>query len=133
MSITANMISAIVSFTVYPAAIIGSNFSRVKILGIFDARIAQRFADVASLHANIYPTLPPGSGEKYTDYQYVEVELPDGQTSIIGIPWIVASTVTVHGNTQAQFVVSNITPSDVDIIRQQIIAAGYTDIIATLI
>ena len=82
---------------------------------------------------NVYPTLPPGSGEKYTDYQYVEVELSDGQTTIIGIPWIVASTVTIHGNTQALFVVSNITPADVEIIRQQIIAAGYTDITATLI
>lgn len=133
MTITANMIGSVVSFNVYPAAIIGTNYTRVKVLGIFDARIALRFADVASLHANVYPTLPPGSGEKYTDYQYVEVELSDGQTTIIGIPWIVASTVTVHGNTQAQFVVSNITPADVDIIRQQIIAAGYTDITATLI
>lgn len=133
MAITADMIGAYASFTIYPAAILGNAFNRVKILAIYSARIAQRFADVAALHANVYPTLPPGSGELYTDYSYVEVEMPSGQTAILGIPWIVTSTFTLHTNSQAQFVVSNINPGDVEIIRQQIIAAGYTDITATLL
>lgn len=136
MSITENLLNAmgsLVSFNVYPSAIIGANFTRVKVLGVYDARVAMRFADVASLHVNVYPTLPPGSGEKYTDYKYVEIEHPDGQTSIIGIPWIVASTLLIHSNTQAHFIVSNITPADLEIIRQQIIGAGYMDVQGTLL
>lgn len=126
-------IGKIVSFTLYPAGILPSLYQQVKVIGIYNPRTALRLQDVASLHVNVFPTLPVGSPAKYTDYNYVEVEFPDGATHILGLPWIVESSIVVHQNVQVKVIVSEVNASDVQAIRESLVANGFNHLEISLL
>lgn len=121
-------ISKVVSFEVYPSAILGTTFDRVKILAFLDAASAQQFIDPATMHANVYPTLPVGVPNRFDSYTYVKLQLENGTITCLGLPWIIQSTVVYETNVTYQITVSQAHGDDYEKIRQALIANGYNHI-----
>lgn len=102
-----------VSFEVYPSNVLGNNFKDVKLLGFYNASIATRFADIYSLHANVFPQLPAGTvDDDPTSYSYVEVEHRSGQKTIIGVPYIKNNSIVISGSRRYTLVFEDITEQD---------------------
>lgn len=131
--ITSNDIGKVVSFSVYPSGIIPTSFSHVTVAGILNPRNALTLSDVITMHANVFPTLPVGSPSKYSDYNYVQVEFPDGTQEIVGMAWIDNSSIVIHENVQIQAIISDVNASDLEGVRQALIANGYSHITLTLL
>jgi hypothetical protein len=82
------------SFEVYPVAVLGTAFKNVQILGTFGEKIAQSLGlDTRAMHAAVYPSLPSYTPNDPSKYLYVQLLLPNGETTIIGMAWIKADTV----------------------------------------
>lgn len=131
--LTSDHIGKLVSFNVYPAGIIPSQFQQVKVLDIFSPTTALRFADVASLHVNVYPTLPVGVPNTYTGYNYVQVELENGTPVILGLPWIDDSSIVVHDNVSIKVTISQVSAADVSRVREALISNGFPYLAVELI
>lgn len=102
-----------VSFQVYPSGILGTKFDNVLIMAILDAASCVGIIDPPALHANVYPTLPPGAVDDYTKYPYYKIKKPDGTITCIGRPWIREETVKVVTQQNLQIVLNNISIDDV--------------------
>lgn len=90
----------IVSFQVYPSIVIGTKFSNVKVLGLLDKETANMWIDTESMHANVFPIVRSQGGnmpDNADDYQYLKIKhLSNGKNSVIGLPWIIESSITVE-------------------------------------
>lgn len=102
----------IVSFNVYPVAYLG-HFDRVKVEGIVDYANAVRMGfDPISLHVRVFPTLPNNAPNNARDYHYVRVQTIDGQSHLIGLPWIKPETLQVHPNNRIAVVKIELTSEE---------------------
>lgn len=128
-TITSDDIGKFVSFTVYPAGYLGSNFTNVKILGIISPATARIFADIDAQHANIYPSLPVGFNQpgKQNTYNYVHVRLQDGQETVLGLPWINMSTYVVLQNLKYVVTLNNVQSGDVSRLRNALLRNGFSN------
>lgn len=139
-TIPSNFLGTYVTFTVYPSSILGSNYQNVKLLAILDYQTAMSYADVASMHANVFPLIPQAEQplNDFTSYSYLKIEFSSGQIGIIGIPWIVGwNTVANCGLTQVTnstitAVVSGVSAADIPVIQQLLVMNGYNNITLTL-
>lgn len=130
-------IDDVISFNVYPSAILGSSFTRVKVLALLDAETAKLFGiDPVALHAAIYPTLPAPDKvtyKKYTDYKYIKVKLPNGTITALGLPWINMASVVVVTSATARFTVGLDTPVEADEIVALLAANGWHNVLVEMI
>lgn len=118
---------SIISFDLYPASILGAGYQNAKVTSIMDMRGAiQAGFDPAALHASVYPTLPPGVPNDPSQYGYLLLQLANGNFTVIGIPWIVDSSLVVASTASIQFTVDNISPTDQNTILQALAANGFT-------
>lgn len=125
---TSGDIGKVVSFDVYPANIIGTVFDHVKFLALLDAESAYQYIDPASMHASIYPTLPVGSPANYDGYLYAKLRLPSGETTCLGLPWIIDSSIVFEENLSFTVKVTDVSSSDYTRLRTALIANGFTSI-----
>ena len=133
MEITSETIGKLVSFTVYPSAVLGTLFVRAKVLALLDAETAFQYIDPPSLHANVYPMLPVGTPNQYDAYLYVKLRLQNGTVTCVGLPWIDAATIVEVSDLQYQIVVSNVNANDYERIRTALVANGFPSITITAI
>lgn len=118
-----------ISFTVYPSAILGTGFTRVKVLDVLSAETVRLLGfDAQAMHANVKPTLPPGAPEKYNDYKYLKLKYSNGAIGFVGLPWINMSTVVVSAHTTARLTVALNTPADADKIVDMLRANNFNEI-----
>lgn len=93
-----DMIGQTVSFEVYPSNIIGTSFKNVIIRSVGDHSGVTDF-NPATMHANVFPTVPQGQiVDDFRKYNYLRIELANGNITHIGIPWIKANTLQVVSN-----------------------------------
>lgn len=115
-----------VSFDLWPAAILGTSIKGARVQGILDGDSAKAIEDVISLHANVFPTLPPGTINRYDGYLYLKLKLMDGKVRVIGLPWIKEETY-VEANTQRlQITIDGVSDTDLNTIRQALAANGFS-------
>ena len=134
MNIDSSLIGRTINFSVYPSALLGSNFTNVKVLDILSAVTAGAFTDVQAQHLNVMATLPDGFRDPlaYLNYLYVRVQYSNGEYGILGIPWIDGSTVAIVENKTAIVSVPGVGSSDINYIRQALVNAGYANVTITL-
>lgn len=132
-SINALKLGDTVSFDVYPSAILGTSFKRVKVLAILDMDSARQWIDPVAMHINVYPTLPEGTPNRPSDYYYVKIRLPNGQVTCLGLPWIREETITVHDQTTMRVTIENIGPEDVERVIKALSANGYNAVDVQLV
>jgi hypothetical protein len=89
-------VGGIYSFSVYPVAVLGTNFKNVLVMSILDAESAQALGlDILAQHALIYPSLPSTTVNNPQKYKYLKIKLPSGLTQIIAKEWINPTTLEV--------------------------------------
>lgn len=120
------VIKGVYSFNVYPVAVLGTAFENVTVMAVFDQETAnaQGFDTVAN-HALVYPTLPPGSPNDPSLYNYVKIRTPSGKTQILGLPWIIEDSVQTVQLGTISLKISNVNSSSQNKIRQILAANGY--------
>lgn len=105
-----------------------SDYTTVKLQSICSAPMARRISDIDAIHANIISTLPEGTPQSPDEYNYLIVELIDGDVRAVGVPWI-KDPVRVVNKTEINVTVKNVDVSDSEMIRKALNAYGYADII----
>lgn len=113
------------SFNTHATAILGTNFKRVRVLGILDHESAMNYINVPIMAVNIYPSLPAGTTKNYQNYQYLKLRHSNGETSCIAIEWIDKSTFTIHEGVNIEFRVEDANVADVDRIREILAFNGF--------
>ena len=114
-----------VSFDVHAEAVLGTGFSHMKVMGILDTESARRWIDPEAIHANIFPMLPDGTPDDPYAYHYVKIKGMDGQTTCVGLPWIIASSIEVHDYSTLKLEIERVSPADVDRIKRALSANGF--------
>ncbi|QVD49125.1 hypothetical protein LUCX_55 [Xanthomonas phage vB_XciM_LucasX] len=100
-----------VSFDLYPASYLGTSVKNAKVVALVNAATAIRLGfDPVALHAAVYPTLPPGTPNRYDGYQYLILRTTAGQEILIGVPWIKESTWVEEVINNVTFYCENLTP-----------------------
>lgn len=123
------VIKSIVSFSVYPTAVLNSQFKNVKVLGIIDSTMARDLGTgVDELHANVFSSLPGGTPNDPDAYLYVRVEFANGSRKILGLPWIKESSIVVSNYTVINAKISGVKPSDWDQILALLGSNGYDQV-----
>ncbi len=103
--------------------VIKSKFDGVMVQGVVTADIAARLADVKSLHLQVKPYIQ-GLPNSFNDYDYVVVTMPNGKEEVIGLPWIVQSSITISGKRSYQLILDEIEPEQVEVIRNTLTNRG---------
>lgn len=118
----------IVTFTVFPAEIIGNDFQHVKVIGVVNAQVAESLGlNAYTLHQQVYPILPRGSAPNDADsYNFLLVEMQNGSKMAIGVPWIDLNTLQIHVSSTATLVLNDITPEKIQIVREALSANGIS-------
>lgn len=118
----------IVSFQVYPSAILTDTFTDVKFLGNVQYEAASGYISPATMHANVYPTLPEGTPNDYRAYTYALIRKQDGKITAIGTPWIKEDTITIAGSVELYVTIRNKSVTDIPRIRQILTSNNIVDI-----
>lgn len=113
-----------VIFTV-KTTVIKSSFNGVPSEGVISASLAMLVSDVKSLHKQVKPYIP-GLPDKFDDYSYVIVKMPNGKREAIGLPWIVESSIQISSKRSYQLILDEIEPEQIEIIRNTLINRGVT-------
>lgn len=121
-------VGSIVSFNLYPTAVLGASVSNAKVVvPAMDSSIAVSLGvDIQAIHANVYDTLPASTPNDPTQYPWVGLLLSNGQRLFIGLPYIVDSTLVVASTSNITFTVENVTPDDQNDILQALAGIGFT-------
>lgn len=134
---TQYQIGSTYSFNVYPVAQLGNNFQNVKALALLDASTVQQLGvDIWAMHKNIYPSLPAGTPNDPTQFQYLRIKLQSGTSTIVAIPWIDDSSVTLVSAKTLQVTLGNLDPGTwtprIQLALAQMLPAGTPIQITTL-
>lgn len=121
------VLNSVVSFDLYPAALLGTGFKNAKVLAIVDADTTRYFGvDPVAQHVNVYPTLPSGTPNKYDGYPWIKLKLASGETTCIGLPWIIDGSYQVISQSSLRFTITDVAPEDQETILQALSANGFT-------
>jgi len=116
------------SFNVYPSALLSTSFTNVTIKAIMDPISAAKEIDIYALHAQIYPTLPVGTPNDPMAYDYVKIQTTAGNTTILGMAWIDANTVTLVTANTITAVISSVSAADINRIKNALTQNGFSAI-----
>ncbi len=118
----------VLTFQTYAPAVLGNQFQNVVALELIGAETARIYNfDAYATHANVYPLLPTGSAvNDARKYRYLVVQDTSGQKRVVGLPWIVESSLTVQTLQQAVVTIPNVRTEDLLVIRQAIVAQGLS-------
>lgn len=117
-----------ISFEVYAGSILSQDYDNVKVQAIIPAHLCDTFGyDVFATHAQIYRLIPEGRMEDNPrSYHYLLVENENGNTRVVGLPWINESTIRVFSQNVATFTVESIDQEDINRIADVIAQYGYS-------
>ena len=122
--LSSSHIGQLVSFDLHPVNIIRDRFEGVEILGVFGFDIARQLSDVASMHYNVYNTLPQNTPNDPSAYNYVQVRFPNGTTTVLGLPWINESSISLEQAVTYQIDVFDCTIADREELARMLTANG---------
>lgn len=116
------------SFEVYPTSRLNNQFRNVRLEGMLNAATAVNSGvDIQALHANIYPSLPPGTVPNDPfQYDYIRIQHPNGEYSTIGIPWIRQETIELSQSSQIVLTFNNRTEDDLNRIIMALRSNGFS-------
>lgn len=116
-------IKSVYDFDTYSPGLLG-HYRDAMVLGIVGAEIARTIDDVAAKHANVLGTLPPGSPHDHASFEYLLIR-KDGQTHVIGIPWIIDSTVERKTGSILRVTIRNVGQNATTRVRHLLAAGGH--------
>lgn len=115
------------NFTLYASGVLGTGYDNAKVLGIMDYDSAKTIQDITPLHIQAYPDLPNGTPRNARELIYVKIKTVLGEVRAVAMDWISSQPVEVITQT-IKVTISQVSSSDVNIIRNILIVNGYPNI-----
>lgn len=108
-------VGSTISFETIAPSIINHKYSRVRFDGIVPWSVARSFDDIATKHRALYPSMNHAEvADDYRSYNYFCFEVTTGPQAgvvqVMGVPWVVASSVVVDGSKDLSVLFPAITP-----------------------
>ena len=120
----------ICSFTIYPNGLIPGNFKNCIFRDRLSYQSVRLFGyDAAATHANVYPTLPSGTVNDPTNYDWLTFEMENGELQILGEPWIKQDSVVTENKTPVIATIYDRDEETIDQVKLALSSLGYTDFI----
>lgn len=113
------------SFETHAPAILSTSYQRVTVTSILDEETARKFIPTHELHAALFRYLPKGTPNDPTAYDYYQLKTADGQTIVIGEPWIKADSVELIDGVTYMVKVTNQSSGDYNRLRNALLASGF--------
>lgn len=126
LTISQLVLNSTVSFDLHPSQLLGTGYKRAKLLAIMDAATAAHWIDPVAQHANVFPTLPVGTPNRYDAYPYLKLKLASGDITAIGLPWIKDETFVVATTRSIRITIDDVSPTDQENIMLSLSANGFT-------
>lgn len=123
-----SMIGMVISFQLYPSAILTDDFTDVKLIGLVNYEGAGLYISPAQKHATVYPTLPANTPNDYRLYEYAIIRKQDGKVTAVGVPWIKEETLTISQTVELVITVRNKSIDDIPRLRQILTQNRFADI-----
>ena len=117
-------IGKVYSFNTRSPVFLGAVQQRVKLKSIVDADMARRYEPIDQLHAEIYPTLPPGTPNDPNALTYYIFEGLNKKLIILADSWIDVSSVEVIEYVTISVNIPRASLSDVEKVRMALSAAN---------
>ena len=117
-----------ITFDVYPSVILGSKYQNVTVLAAVSGELAQAYGfDVVATHANVAPSLPPGSPNNpfAANYLWLQIQYPNKEKDFVAIPWIIADTVQVTNMVDIVVRIRRRTATDSTAVQVALSSAGF--------
>ena len=127
-----DLIGKVVSFQLYPSAIVTDDFTNCKIIAVGSHESASGFISPARLHSTIYATLPEGTPNDYRAYEYVLIKKQDNTITAVGIPWVKDNSVVIVGSIELHATIRNKTIEDIELLRKVLMENNFSDIDITI-
>lgn len=119
-------IGAKISFELYPSAQYGNNYKNITLTAIFNSNIARTLGlDIVAANQQVFQSLPTGTPNDPTQYDYFQVAFSNGETAILGAPWIRQGTLVVHTGKKLTMVFDDIDMRGKDLLVAACQAQGY--------
>lgn len=113
------------SFQVYPTSIIGTGFQDVRLEGhLRGSAVALYGIDIASMHANVYPTLPAGTPDDPYQYPWIRVQHRNGGYSVVGVPWIVPESIEIGQGSRRLLTWNDMSEDEMDLALMALSGVG---------
>ena len=116
------------SFNVYPVALLGNNFDNVTVMALMDQKTANRDIDTQALHIQVYPYLPAGTPNDPSATSYLKLRTTAGNETIVANTWIKEDTIEVVESRTITVVIGDVTASDVNRIRNALVANNFNNL-----
>lgn len=98
-----------ISFELYPSAQYGNNYKNVTLAAIFNSDIARMLGfDVIGTNQQVFQSLPSGTPNDPSQFNYFQVVFSNGETAILGAPWVREGTLDVHNGRKLTLVFEDI-------------------------
>lgn len=119
-------IESVYDFSTFASSILGT-FKGVRVKGVVDHRLAYNFIDPAAMHANVYGSLPSDEvPDDFRKYQYLIVEMPNDETTAIGLPWINRSSIELRQRNRIHLTIEDVGTEDLSKVKRALESNGFT-------
>lgn len=117
-------INSTYTFRLYANAILGSGYSKAKVLAILDYSTAMQLQDVQALHAQVLPLLPSGTPSDPSKLIYLKIRTSSNAIVVLALDWI-SSQPVLDDATEVTVTISNISTADLPRISAALKANGF--------
>ena len=100
--------------------VLKTEYSGVKVLGTVSSDIAMTLQDVRAMHLQVKPYIT-GLPDLFSDYTYVIIQHTSGMKDVLGLPWLLESSISLSTKQSYQLILDNIEPEQVEIIRASLV------------
>jgi hypothetical protein len=115
-----------VRFNTLAPSILGANRNNVTVMAVLDMDTAALLSDVRSKHVqirNYIQSLPQSAGA----YNYVKLRYGNGDTEILGVPWIDSSSIEVITSRQLSVLIRDVSETTEQLVRQALLQNGISN------
>lgn len=123
-----------VDFSVYAPEKLTTGWKNSVVLGTFDMSTAQALGlDVQAKHRAVYPDIKAnGVANDPNSYKYARIKKPSGEIHILGIPWIMAATITVVNRDNIIVRISDVGTNDLVKVKAALTSNGYPQAVVAM-
>ena len=126
---------AVVDFVVYAPEILTSGFTNAKIMADLDMVTAQDLGlDVLAKHQALYPLIKDqGVADDPASYGYVRVMKENGKVVMLGIPWIIESSIVAKFRNRITVDIPDVGINDIPLVKAALESNGYPNAVVKLV
>lgn len=119
-------IKGIYNFATKSPAILGNQFTNMKVRGIMDFEEGVKYRDIATLHSTVKSSIP-GIADDVKDLTFILFETLDGENVLLAKEYINADSVVQVQTVNVRAEINNVTTEDITIIKTKLQELGYTN------